>query len=136
MLDAKENLFKQLRSIDMANAKEELIAILDRIRRIEGNASISIKCARIKRDEGYWDDHNNYTTKADILLKEGHSSEEYKSFLDALNFEYDSGYGMQELSGTVWLTKENTWLSRGEYDGSEWWEYNECPEIPEGLKAS
>jgi hypothetical protein len=111
----------------MTNAKEELIAILMR-------TESSIKCARIKRDEGYWDEHDNYTTKADIILKEGHSLEEYKSFLDALNFEYDNGYGMQELSGTVWLTKENTWLSRGEYDGSEWWEYNECPKVPDELK--
>jgi hypothetical protein len=30
--------------------------------------------------------------------------------------------------------EENTWLERGEYDGSEWWEHNKCPKIPEGLK--
>jgi hypothetical protein len=46
-----------------------------------------------------------------------------------LDFEYDNGYGGQELYGTVWLVDE-TWLSRGEYDGSEWWEHNVLPVIP------
>ena len=40
-----------------------------------------------------------------------------QSFLNDLNFEYDSGYGGQELYGTVWF-KDNTWAGRGEYDGS------------------
>ena len=70
--------------------------------------------------------------KDTINLKVGYSPEEYQSFLNLLNFDYDSGYGGQELYGTVWLTN-STWLSRGEYDGSEWWEHNELPAIPESL---
>lgn len=46
------------------------------------------------------------------------------------SIEYDSSYGGQELFGTVWLT-DGTWLSRGEYDGSEWWEHNVRPPIPD-----
>jgi hypothetical protein len=110
----------------MTNAKEELIAILMR-------TESSIKCANISMDRGYWD-NDNYVSSSPILLKEGHTLEEYKEFLNKLDFEYDSGYGGQELYGTVWLMKENTWLSRGEYDGSEWWEYNECPKVSEGLR--
>jgi hypothetical protein len=117
----------------MTNAREELVGILDRVRKLREDISISVRCASIKRDTGYWD-NDNYVSPAPILLKEGYSLEEYKNFLDALNFEYDSGYGGQELHGTVWLTRENTWLSRGEYDGSEWWEYNECPKVPDELK--
>ena len=49
--------------------------------------------------------------------------------LKPLDFEYDSGYGGQELFGTIWF-KDGTWASRREYDGSEWWEYNECPPLP------
>ena len=34
----------------------------------------------------------------------------------------------------IWLMEEGTWIERGEYDGSEWWEYRECPSIPDELK--
>jgi len=123
MLDAKENLFKQLRSIDMANAKEELLGMLERTKS-------SIKCATLTVGREYWEE----VTKNIINLREGYSKEEYEEFLNRLDFEYDNGYGGQELYGIVWLMEENTWLERGEYDGSEWWEYNKCPKIPEGLK--
>ena len=43
-----------------------------------------------------------------------------------LDFEYDNGYGGQELFGTV-VFKDGSWLDRGEYDGSEWWDYHRCP---------
>ena len=43
-----------------------------------------------------------------------------------LDFNYDSGFGGQELFGYV-VFKDKTWLERGEYDGSEWWEYKKCP---------
>ncbi len=48
--------------------------------------------------------------------------------LALMNREYDSGYGRQEVDGTI-VFKDGTWLSRGEYDGSEWWEYNFKPSI-------
>ena len=51
-----------------------------------------------------------------------------------LEFEYDSRYGGQELFGTIWLKEEGCWYERGEYDGSEWWEYRECPQVPSDLK--
>lgn len=43
--------------------------------------------------------------------------------LSSLDFEYDDGYGSQHLYGTI-LFKDNSWLSRWEYDGSEGWEHN------------
>ena len=42
--------------------------------------------------------------------------------LALLDREYDDGFGGQELDGTI-VFKDGTWLERGEYDGSEWWEY-------------
>ena len=125
--DKAEELFKQLRAIDMANAKEELLGHLER------NKSI-IKCATIKRNAGYWDDDNTYTQKEPILLKEGYTPAEYEEFLAKLDFKYDSGYGMQEVDGRVWLMEEGTWLERGEYDGSEWWIYKVCPVVLKTLK--
>jgi hypothetical protein len=78
-----------------------------------------VKCAYISNDDSTecW------------ILKQNYTQEEYKSFLSSLDFEYDDGYGLQQLFGIVWFT-DDTWLERGEYDGSEWWEYNKTPEIP------
>lgn len=42
-------------------------------------------------------------------------------------YNYDNGYGGAEVPETYIVFNDNTWLSRGEYDGSEWWNYNECP---------
>ena len=69
----------------------------------------------------------------DIILKVDHSVVEYKEFLNKLDFTYDDGYGEQLLFGTIWLDN-NTWLERGEYDGSEWWEAKYRPDIPSRLK--
>jgi len=49
--------------------------------------------------------------------------------LPQLDFEYDSVYGWQEVYGNIWYT-DGTWSDRAEYDGSEWWEHKQCPEIP------
>lgn len=62
------------------------------------------------------------------ILKVSHTKEEYKAFLESLDFEYDDGYGTQELYGCIWYT-DGTWSSRGEYDGSEWWSFNCVPTI-------
>lgn len=112
----------------MRNALEELLNILER-------NNCSVKCAYITTDRhSYWDD-DEYIRPKPILLKEGYTSEEYQEFLHRMDFEYDAGYGGQELYGTVWLMEEGTWLERGEYDGSEWWDYKKCPGIIDELKA-
>ena len=69
--------------------------------------------------------HGEYTV---IKLKQGATQEEFSEFLSKINLEYDSGYGTQELHGTIWYS-DGTWSERGEYDGAEWWEYKKCPEI-------
>ena len=113
----------------MRNALEELLNILER-------NNCSVKCAYISTTRfSYWDNDDNYVQLEPILLKEGYTSEEYQEFLHRMDFEYDAGYGGQELYGTVWLMEEGTWLERGEYDGSEWWEYKKCPGIIDELKA-
>lgn len=62
-----------------------------------------------------------------LHLPTGYSVAELDSFLTELGtIEYYDGYGTQELYGVVALTN-NEWLSRGEYDGSEWWDWNVYP---------
>ena len=96
------------------NAKQELLDA------VKGTARII--CASIYHES--WGYEGNQKT-----LKINYSEEEYNEFLNSLDFNYDNGYGLQELSGTVWL-EGGAWLTRGEYDGSEWWEYNSLPSIP------
>ena len=49
--------------------------------------------------------------------------------LPNLDFEYDAGYGDQDVHGNIWYT-DGTWSERAEYDGAEWWEHKKCPDIP------
>ena len=67
------------------------------------------------------------------ILKKGYSEEDYNKFLQEIDFEYNNGYGGQEIDGVIWLS-DGAWYDRGEYDGSEWWEFHKYPEIPENLK--
>lgn len=99
----------------MTNAKEEFLG------HIEG---LKVKCAKISR-ELYWE-HESEHLKS--LLKVGYTEEGYNNFLKSLDFQYDSGYGSQQVFGTIWF-EDGTWSERGEYDGSEWWEHNKLPEI-------
>ena len=44
---------------------------------------------------------------------------------------YDAGYGSQEVAeDLVIVFKDNTWLERAGYDGSEWWRYQAVPQKP------
>ena len=40
---------------------------------------------------------------------------------------YDSGFGAAHVATDLVVVGKNWWLERGEYDGSEWWEYKESP---------
>ncbi len=102
------------------NAKREIIDLL-KLRNKE------IKCATILNGGSWFDDEDET-----ILLKVGYSTEDYERFLREIDFDYNSGYGGQELFGTIWF-KDGSWAVRGEYDGSEWWELCSLPKIPREL---
>lgn len=54
----------------------------------------------------------------------GHSCS-WEEFLSLANFTYDNSFGGQIIpSDLVIAFSDGSWLSRGEYDGSEWWDYN------------
>jgi hypothetical protein len=109
-------IINNLKIIKMENAKQELLEA------IEGKSKL--KCANIQLGD--------YRVRKVIKLKVGYSEAEYNDFLKELDFEYDSGFGGQELFGTLWH-EDGTWQERGEYDGSEWWNHNQLPEIPSEL---
>lgn len=111
----------------MCHAKRELLETIEWINK-SSDKPVTIKCCAIKMEY-----YNSDDTSNPILLREGYTQEEYEEFLNKLDFDYDDGFGLQHMFGTVWLSEPNIWMDRGEYDGSEWWRVNQCPEIPEEL---
>jgi len=107
------------------NARKELEEILNKLKEKQN----VLVCAEITYEEGWDGDENG---NKEITLTHPHTKEEAEAFFKALDFNYDGGFGSQELFGTVWLTY-GVWLSRWEYDGSEGWQVNSCPHIPNHL---
>ena len=87
------------------NAKQEIL------RHVEGREVEFVKIA-ISKDYG-----------EEPLRIEG----TWEEVLPKLDFNYDDGYGGKESFGFIWYA-DGTWSSRGEYDGSEWWEHHICPD--------
>jgi hypothetical protein len=95
------------------NAKQELLAHIEKIERRKNN---SVKFVSIVFEKSWGNE----------ILIEGTLEE----VLPKLDFDYNDGYGSQELLGTIWFS-DGTWSEREEYDGSEWWEYRlGCPDLP------
>jgi hypothetical protein len=90
---------------------------------LEHTKNKTILCAKLTFGDPGWHDSVSY------VIPLGYYRCDLELFLNQINKEYDSGYGGQELFGTIWYT-DGTWSTRGEYDGSEWWEYHTCPDIP------
>ena len=113
----------------MTNAKIELLEKLEEIKKEKKDLKCSfIENIKINRNRKEGEDL--FGPSKEIILKVNFTDEDYNKFLNELDFIYDSGYGGQELFGTVWFN-DGTWLERGEYDGSEWWEYKHFPKINE-----
>jgi len=69
-------------------------------------------------------------TESDVdFVTDGSASCSWDEFAkQAAGYNYDSGYGSQEVNESLAVVmKDGTWFSRGEYDGSEWWQYNTVP---------
>ena len=102
----------------MANAKEEFLGT---------TKNNKVLCASISYEE-CWERRLNKECK----LLVNYTQEQYDAFIQSLDFDYDAGYGGQELFGTIWFS-DGTWADRGEYDGSEWWNVHTCPIVPKSL---
>lgn len=55
----------------------------------------------------------------------------WDEFEKLADFLYDDGYGGNEINRGLMVVGDNWWLERGEYDGSEWWEFKEPPKGPD-----
>lgn len=104
------------------NAKKEFLTHIPRIK---------VKCATIIFGDNRWQEEEIPVNP--IILPCAWNIDEYNEFLSKIDREYDNGYGGQELFGTIWY-EDGTWSDRYEYDGSESWQYNIVPKIPENMK--
>lgn len=75
----------------------------------------------------------NNKTEMDVLWcgSEKYGWFDFEHFKNIADVEYDDGYGAQEIAKDLIIVGKDFWLSRGEYDGSEWWKYNTFPIKPE-----
>jgi hypothetical protein len=106
------------------NAKQEFEAMIHHR---------EVLCASIIYSKYVISTHSTISSSKHIL-RENYTKNEFKEFLDSLNFEYDNGHSSsQQLFGTVWFS-DGTWGTREEYDGSENWYIHELPKIPEELR--
>lgn len=55
----------------------------------------------------------------------------WSDFEKLADFNYDAGYGGIEIASGLVVVGNDWWLERGEYDGSEWWEFKRLPERPD-----
>jgi hypothetical protein len=107
----------------ITNAKQELLRCIRQTR--------TVVCAHISYSpSSLWemDDETSPPSK-EVFLKVGYTQADWETFLNELDFRYDSGYGGQELHGIVWF-EGDSWMERHEYDGSENWVICSKPNIP------
>lgn len=71
-----------------------------------------------------------YYLKAIGRTKEAIPCGSWNDFESFADFEYDSGYGGAEVATNLLIVGNDWWLERGEYDGSEWWEFKTLPRYP------
>jgi hypothetical protein len=102
----------------MTNAQAEFV------RHIEDKASVIAADIRVEYLHSFVS-----TDITRIFLRLDFTEWQFAEFLRQLNFEYDSGYGTQHVHGFIWYS-DGTWSSRHEYDGSEYWQHNTVPLIP------
>lgn len=98
------------------NAKQELLKIVD-----------AKKLTILKIDVTFYD---TFSDKGKTITK-------HISYLNGLDFNYDSYFGVQSLFGKVYCKDSNNrpvWLTRSMDDGKEWWDINTLPKFYDTMK--
>lgn len=56
----------------------------------------------------------------------------WAEFVELADFEYDSSFGAAHIATDLKIVfSDGSTMWRGEYDGSEWWNYSEPFQVPE-----
>ena len=71
-----------------------------------------------------------YTWNAIVAIQGNKHRISIEHFKKIANVEYDNGYGAPEVATDLTIIlNDGCWLTRGEYDGSEWWAYHKAPAV-------
>lgn len=60
---------------------------------------------------------------------------DWDNFANVADIDYDGGFGGQEIAQDLLIVGSDWWMERGEYDGSEWWEFKRKPQEPQSKKG-
>lgn len=71
------------------------------------------------------DSHKSPAQVKYVQTSEGSFS--WDTFKSLADFNYRDGFGLAEVNLTLKVVGDDWWLERGEYDGSEWWEFKALP---------
>lgn len=95
---------------------------------LETTKDVKVTCAIIGIDKKDYGKNIKW-----FILPPNYTKKQLNKFLKSIDFEYDAGYGSQQLFGEIFC-KNGIWFERGEYDGSEWWEEHKYPNWKKLLK--
>lgn len=54
----------------------------------------------------------------------------WENFKEISNEDYDNGFGAAHVAQDLVIVGDDWWMTRGEYDGSEWWDFHRKPMLP------
>lgn len=57
----------------------------------------------------------------------------WENFKEHADEDYDSGFGAAHVAQDLIIAGDDWWMTRGEYDGSEWWDFHRKPQLPENF---
>ena len=73
--------------------------------------------------------HHNGKRRSDVKYVCGDdfriSREQFWKLADT---EYDNSFGAPEIATDLMLIGDDFWMERGDYDGSEWWDFHRMPD--------
>ena len=62
----------------------------------------------------------------------GERTTDIQWFFNSIDFSYNDGFGCEFINQSLVIVGNNWWLERGEYDGSEWWDFKTIPKLSKG----
>lgn len=70
---------------------------------------------------------HNKTPKGFLWVGDCYKKTTWENFEKIANINYDNSWGCNEICENLLVVGDGWWLERGEYDGSEWWEFKQNP---------
>jgi len=108
----------------MKNAKEEIV------KHIEGRKVIYVDIEIVSMEFDRDIDDLNDPEQSPLSWVPKTIQGKLEDVLPLLDFQYDNGFGYQEIYGTIWYA-DGTWSERESYDGNERWIHRVCPALPD-----